>query len=232
MPEWWDCSDGIVGIKRKRKTHNWNKIFMNCNENTHEKAVARMTRARWQKCFFSFVVVAAAVWRHHFFSANAYQIKSPNYFRTQCVIATVSIRFLLFFFLVGYHSFGMFEHCHVLRNDKHKKKLILSYVIWSLGQCPIHTSTWWQSCKMLKSMNDNRAGYSTIHIDANRMEIGIEIEKNKIRKKKKKHATLHRICMTSLTHGIINTEVLFHVLDSVCFPYGQQHMNKKKTEQK
>lgn len=34
--------------------------------------------------------------------------------------------------------------------------------------------------------------------------------------------------MTSLTHGIINTEVLFHVLDSVCFPYGQQHMNEKK----
>ena len=132
MPEWWDCSDGIVGIKRKRKTHNWNKIFMNCNENTHEKAVARMTRARWQKCFFSFVVVAAAVWRHHFFSANAYQIKSPNYFRTQCVIATVSIRFLLFFFLVGYHSFGMFEHCHVLRNDKHKKNSFchMWYEVW------------------------------------------------------------------------------------------------------
>lgn len=38
-------------------------------------------------------------------------------------------------------------------------------------------------------MNDNRAGYSTIHIDANRMEIGIEIEKKNVRKKKKKTNT-------------------------------------------
>lgn len=177
---------------------------------TQREKKMRMTRARWWKCFFLSHCRRLASSFHHFFCCcfcycRRLSNKEPKLFLN----ATVSLFFCFFF---GCYLSNIVVKS-VTKPKREKKNCHMC-----LGQCTIHTSTWLQSSKMLKAwMIIGRASLQfTLMLIKWKSELKMKKKKTERKKEiQKKNTPRYRICMTSLTHGIINTEVLFHVLDFV-----------------